>query len=648
MISMKKFSGMILAIILVICWCNSICWGQKFGKVESPEWEIGAPADYPEANAIILFKNGKLSVSWDKIEMARHVRIKILTQAGIDELDEFEIYLDEDDKLKNFKAHTITSDSKKHKVNKDAIFDKEVGKDKIRTFTFPALEPGCIIEYQYKIRNKRYRHLSPWFFQDDLFVLKSHLDVELSQGFSYNINYFNMPFDKRTGQEKEIPDPTKQMGTAFLKVCSWDMENLLPIKDEPYMCARKDYMAGLGFRLVSFTNRYGSTTYYSTTWGERGDDYRKYLHDDYCNQNKEVKKLAAEITSGLVNLREKSKAIYEYVAREFKTSDTPRQWFTNEKMSKLFQNKSGSSEEKNLLISELHKAVDVPSWPVLISTRKNGKFDPENVNTSQFNYLITFAQFDDGWEFLDASSKYIPYGILPSKCLTNGGLLLDGKNSSPVKMTIQPFDSYRLDLVRMYVDSDGLVTCSTESKYSGYFAASYGREFEENSQEDFLDDNYFDRLDIEYELGECSFDLDTSGMFVGEINFTSEDLIRNLDDNLLISPVQYALRNNPFKSAKRIFPVDFAFPRIYHNLIEVFVSDSVSEFILPDNILEEIDGAIFERTSKVTDSSVIIGSKLTILEPLFKPHKYASLRNLFDKVALASEDQLTAVIVKPE
>ncbi|MFH1699588.1 MAG: DUF3857 domain-containing protein [Candidatus Zixiibacteriota bacterium] len=643
----RMFSAVVLALILIICVSHSMSWGQKFGKIEASEWGIGAPADYPEANAIILFKNGRLGVSWDKIEFAPHIRIKLLTQAGIDELDEFEIYLFENDKLKDFEAQTITPDGKKHKVDKEAIFDKEVGKDKIRTFTFPALEPGCIIEYKFKIRNENYRFLEPWFFQHNLYVLKSHLDVELSQGFSYNITYFNMPLDKRAGREKEIPDPTKQMGTAFLKICSWDMENLQPIKDEPYMSARKDYMAGLGFRLVSFTNKHGSQYFYSTTWGERGDDFRKYIFDDYCNQNKEVKQIATEITSGLSIPREKSKAIYEYVAREFKTSNTSG-WFTNDKMSELIENKSGSGEEKNILIAELHKAVDLSSWPVLISTRKNGKFDPENVNTSQFNYIITFAEFEDGWEFMDASSKYIPYGILPSNCLTNGGLLLDGKNSTPVKMIIQPFDSYRLDLVRMYIDLDGSVACSTETKYSGYFAASYGREFEENSQEDFLEENYFDRLDIEYELGKCSFDLDTSGLFIGEISFTTEDLTRSLDNNLLISPVRFAFRNNPFTSAKGTFPVDFAFPRIYHNLVEVFLVDSVSEYILPENIMEEIDGAVFERTSIITDSSVIIGSKLTILEPLFKPHKYTQLRNLFDKVALASEDQLTAVIDKPE
>ena len=124
--SFRSFTCKTLIIItaLIVIFCLNV-QAYKFGKVEDEHWQIGPPTDYPEADAIIIFDKADLVVGREKVVIDYHMRIKILTQAGIEDVGEWEIsYYKEYDKLKGFKAHTITPDGKKHKVEKNAIFGK--------------------------------------------------------------------------------------------------------------------------------------------------------------------------------------------------------------------------------------------------------------------------------------------------------------------------------------------------------------------------------------------------------------------------------------------------------------------------------------------------------------------------------------------
>jgi hypothetical protein len=166
----------------------------KFGKIPDDQWNIGAPQKYPEANAVILFSHGRMVVDIGKIDIYYHVRMKILTPAGIDDIGDIEITYDDDmEKLKGFEAETITPDGTKHKVKGDAVFEKKAGHYKTRTFSFPALEVGSIVEYKYEIiKEHGYRFLKPWYFQNRFYTYESRFSVELGQGFNYKVAYQNV------------------------------------------------------------------------------------------------------------------------------------------------------------------------------------------------------------------------------------------------------------------------------------------------------------------------------------------------------------------------------------------------------------------------------------------------------------------------
>lgn len=617
----------------------------KFGKISDGEWQIGPPEDYPEANAVVLLDKAELTISLSNIVIEYHVRIKVLTEAGVDEVGDQSIsWHKKYDKAKKLKAHTITPDGKKHKVEKNAIFDKQVGNYKQKTFSFPVLKPGCVIEYAYRVVSKRLRYLKPWYFQGDVYTLKSTFSVTLPGGFVYNVLYQNVPPQFKEPTMEERPDFDSRYEGATIKTFTWVRENLPPITDEPYMSSEDDYRSSLRFQIVSYEDPWNKLNF-QKGWEKLGQEVQDGF-DDYCNKRKDIKKLSEEVTAGLATPREKSQAIFEFVTSEYVTTYEYNYWyFAREKIADLLQEKSGTGEEKNILLVEMHQAVDIPAWTVMISTRSNSKFDPGYPDLRQFDYIIAFVQFGNDYEFLDCANKLSPYGLLPPQCLTNGGLLVDGEKSQLVRIREKAIFSGRTDRTRMYVDSEGQVTCSTSCDFRGYYASMYGRRYERKQPDEFIEDYFMSRMDTEYTLGNYECRLDSADSFVMTVDYTAEDMVTQLDNNLLIKPVSYAYRSNPFKSEKRFFPVDFNYPFTYKNAVEIFVADDVGQYILPEDVSHRVAGASFVRESKTTDSSVVVVSTLIIDQPEFAPNVYSRLRNFFEQVALASEDEVTAILV---
>ena len=164
---------------------------------------------------------------------------------------------------------------------------------------------------------------------------------------------------------------------AELVTYTWTLSNIPPIKSEPYMAAENDYRATLRFQIVSWQNEYNFMSFV-TTWEELGDELLNSLNE-YMSKKDEVAKLTREITAGLTSPKEQSRALYKYVASQFETSHDYDSWyFVQKNVGELLAEKRGSGEGKNLLLVEMHNALGITAWPILISTRDHGQLDAGN------------------------------------------------------------------------------------------------------------------------------------------------------------------------------------------------------------------------------------------------------------------------------
>ena len=641
----RLLSIQVILITLFLIFIFSNVLAQEWGKVTDEEWAIGAPTDYPEASAIILFHIGKIEVTLDRIKIEYHIRIKILDQAGAEDAGEWSIeWNDKYDKIKNFKAHTITPDGKKHKIDKKTVFESETGDFRRKSFAFSKLSPGVILEYKYTHKSERFRYLRPWYFQNHLYTMLSQVTAGVAPGFSYAIDFSNVPGINRSAKEDKYLNHTSNSGApTYIKTFTWKMENIPPITEEPYMSAIDDYRAFIRFQLESFSEQMDYINFIRT-WPEEGDWFRKYRTDDFDNAGSRVKKLTEQITSDLNTPKQKSIAIYNWVTDSISTIwELSNKWFYQKNIDHLLDERVGFGEDKNYLIAKMHNAAGIDAWPVLISTRSNGKFNPHQGDIRQFNCLITFVQMGNEWSFIDASGRYTPYGILPPNYLTEGGLLLDGSNSDLVKMVIKPAESNRYDSTMIVIDSAKQVTGKVNCLFTGYYAAAISQIEQKTEKEEFIDKYFRNKIKAECEWENLVFTKDSLDNLTETIQFSSSDMITELGDNILINPIRLAFGENIFDTKKRFFPVDFMYPFNYINQVDIVCQTDFSEIDLPPDTSFNIPGAVFVRQCTQNDSIITVITQLRIEQPLFEPRQYSKLREFFEMVVLTTDDPVTFI-----
>jgi len=232
------FVVLYLAGLVLVSAGASEVFAQKYGKITDEEWQVQAPPEYPEANAVILFDHGCLEVTSDIVSITCHVRIKVLTDAGISDVGERTIsYFKDYDKVKDLRAHTLTPDGRKFEVKRDAVFEKEMGDLGQQILVFPAVTPGCIVDYEYRLISERWNYLPLWYFQNELWTNESRFTLELHPGFTYDVDYQNVPVQLQKSQDgrRQRDDGNTLALVSWINTFTWSMNDLPPVTSEPYM-----------------------------------------------------------------------------------------------------------------------------------------------------------------------------------------------------------------------------------------------------------------------------------------------------------------------------------------------------------------------------------------------------------------------------
>ena len=312
--------------VLLLCLSTTLTFAgdkPKWGKVTDAEWATPLPQDYPDANVIILFDIGEMEIEPNGISFYRHVRMKVFNDAGAEEVGDIAIWYRDGDKIKSLKAHTITPDGKKHKVEGGNIQKQEYDTYRTKTFSFPHVEPGSILEYRYRNLNSRFRSLDSWEFHNQQYTLTSQFSLTLAPGFIYSSAYNNIPLP--------FQEPTEETSALNkYKTFTWTMTNLPPLRDEPMSGAIYNFKSSLKNQLVSYQKGRQYTAFVEG-WQDLGEYFTKRVIKKYIRKNKGLKELVASLTANAEDKDAKALAIYKFVRDSIRTTKTDvSTWFYND------------------------------------------------------------------------------------------------------------------------------------------------------------------------------------------------------------------------------------------------------------------------------------------------------------------------------
>jgi len=146
-------------------------------------------------------------------------------------------------------------------------------------------------------------------------------------------------------------------------------------------------------------------------WSELGAWYSK-LEQERQQPSDEIKARVAELTKGLTSDREKIKALYDYVALNYRyislSFGVGR--YQPHASAEVFKNEYGDCKDKHTLLAAMLRAAGFHLNTVLIHSQH--RLDPDVPSPSQFDHVIGNLKLGDETIWLDTTAETAPMGML--------------------------------------------------------------------------------------------------------------------------------------------------------------------------------------------------------------------------------------------
>lgn len=637
---MRQLS-MLLWIVLLISFCCGLFAQKipKFGKVSKETLAMTELAADPEADAVFLFEVGDLSLRENSggyyIEVYRHARIKILTEEGKDYADISIPYWHED-KIRDFKAHTVLPNGKKVKVKKKSVFEERDNKIRYKKFTFPGVEVGSVIEYKYKLESKYFIELEPWYFQNSAYTLVSRYSVTILPYFHYNAFFLNE--EDQIPEEEEILDVyTKRKLTKF----SWTLTDLPPIREEPYMRSLNDYRAALYFQIEKYSSPYSHRVFIKD-WPTLVKEMRD-LYDKYLGKDKSLQAVIDAELSDSMQTADKIRVLYEYVRDNVETSEQGN-IYTKSKAKNVLKEKKGTAAQKNLLLVNLLEMAGFDAHPVLISSRYNGRMVQRHARLNQFNRMLVYVKSGMKTYMLDTRLKNCPFKMLPVDDIVETGLVINRGEGGFVKIPAPRQVNMEFCETKAALDEEGNISAELMIRFDDYRAMRARNRIKEDGEKSFVSKLLKNR----YETAELdTFSIDgfdeINGPVTVNIKYDVEGFAQVVGDMIyLSSPAINQLKENPFKREKRYYPVDYGYAISSTDNVSLKLPEGFHVNELPQAVSSrlKIQKLTFQNTWEDAGDTINIRRQMMVRKQMYTPKEYTTLRNFYDKIVKADQGQI--------
>jgi len=613
-----------------------------FGKPTHQELTMTSYEKDLEASGVVLYEKGnnyiKYTSGYIYIYKEVHKKTKVIDANNFDH-STIDIYLyrngSSKEKITKLKAITHNGNLQTY-VKSDAIFEIDKTENwSLHRFTFPNIKDGSVLEYSYTIRTPYFFNFGDWSYQGDLPKIYSEFNSEIPGNFVYDrVVYGKLPLfiDEATVKRKcfSLPSFTNP---ADCEVARYVMKDIPAFKEENYMLAKSNYISRVDYDLRSFYDFNGINNNYSKSWKdvEKEFKYDKGMGRQLNNNSYFKKEIPGHILTITDDL-EKAKSIYTFIQKHF-TWDGNSSVFSNARVKKAFEKKSGSSSEINLSLINALQAADLDAKLVLHSTRENGVPVASYPIITDFNYVLVLLTINEKEYLLDATEKYNPFGIVPFRALNLRGRVMDFKKGSywfpvmPNKRNVSYFSA-------QLIFEDELISGKISEISTGYKAIEKREEINNKSENEYIlsKEEISPELEITNFTVENSYDLDKPVKEMYSINYSLEEI----SDKIYLSPyfLQSEFNENPFKSDERSFPIDFGYPLSSTYILTIDLNNKYEVEELPKNKMIAL--AEGEGECKVfydyKDGKINLRYTFKLNEHHFGADEYLDLKEFFNQL----------------
>ncbi len=633
----------------IFCWIICICFCADFlllssanaqasekpewGNVSADQFDLKIVTAFPEADAVVLHDYGELSfvqqrTGFPGAVIDRHVRIKIFSKAGLYLAQQVIPYvtspLEDREQVKRIKAQTLLMENGQVRVvpvSKNAIQHVETGDGwKEVQINFPEVTEGAILEYRYRLIADNYINPPEWPFQREIPTLTSQFKANIWKDLDYSIILI--------GAEKEQ--------VQLLAEYHWQMDNMPPIREEPFITTLNDNWHRLRFQLRGERSALGYTPYLYS-WKSFS---KKLLKDPELggrldSSYVELRETARELASLFTEDEQKIDVLYQAV-RDRITWSQESDLFTPFGLDQAWKAKKGNSAAINLCLVYMLRAAGIRADPLLIGTRDHGAPIRSYPDLNSFNHLICYVDQGEDGLLLDATDPLRPYTLPASRDLNQVGWLLNRKSSRWVEIRVREFVAMQQVYGVFTFEEDGSLKGELTETTGGYTALTYRKNLAKWGANAFLKRYLQDYLTpgmvTSYSLK--GGDIPESP-FVLESNIVTAGFSRLEEDQLILQPLlMFAMRHNPLPNQSRYQPLNFGYPYQSMMWFSYQIPEGYEVAELPEKIRMSFPNqeVMFEYKCEMDGKIINVMSSFFINAPRFSADAYLPLRNIYAKL----------------
>jgi hypothetical protein len=608
----------------------------QFGKIDTADLKLTTCDFEKDANAMVLFDKGDMVCGAAGLALVRHKRIKILNELGKGEANiriEFNNKFGEEH-IVAVEAETINLENGKliyTKLDPKLIYAIHTDKQKDAiVFSLPNVKTGSVVEYRYEWVRNFSRNFPEWDFQNDLPTRYSQINILMSPQFTFSALYRkNQPF---------IKDTVSSLGYGHI----WAMEKIPAKKEEAFMRSAVDGLESLTLALSS-VDVYGTKTTIAESWQGVG----KQIVDDKLfskpfDQSPNDEGLIRQ-AKALKSDDERIAFLFNQVKTKMKWNDQEN-WFSKDGIKSAWKKKSGNWGEINMTLCYFLKEAGIKAYPMLVSTRENGKLLPNFVNVYQINKLVTYIPVDSTRNYvLDATDKYHSYNEPPFDLLDSYGLCLDKeKNKYDLVFIKKTAPVKQIFFVNASISSNGTMTGEAELNSFSYSKSASVELYNKLDEKKYIEvlkdnDNNLNITSLKLENAEIdSLPLTQTLQFKLNLPGTDDKYIY-FSPNLFISG-----RNNPFVNDTRFADIDFGYLKILNLNGRYKIPDGYKIESIPKsvNLLTEDKSIGFKRVIVEEEGYVVVHYVINHKTTTYSRDHYKLIHDYYKKMYEMLSEQI--------
>ena len=619
------------------------------------------------ASAVVLGDFGISTMEYSasngfQIQFERVRRVKILTKEGLQYAD-FSIPLwrvnDAKEGLSGLKVVTYNLEGARiveTKAKNDSFFEEE--RDRNLTVTkiaWPNVREGSIIEISYRLRSDFVFNFQDWEFQSTIPIRHSEYRAIIPEYFTYQKymqGYVPLTINETSSQSGNIMLSVRQGETETNRgqlvtenvqfnqeKFRWAAKDVPAFRSEPFITTSNDYISKINFEL-SYTKFPGSgVKTYMGSWDDIGKSYWNEV-DNEIKGSGALKDDVAKAIAGATTDEQKISQIFDFVRQNVLWDESYRM-YPVQNPKKTLESKKGTSAEINILLASMLEKASIRAYPVLISTRNHGFVREQVPVSSQFNYVICQVMIGDKYVLLDATTRLLPFGVIPERCLNGKGLVVmpEGIQWVSLQPTIKSRTVFNADIS---LTGAGEITAILKVDKTGYHSARARNKYLLKGENDYVKE-FTGPLQWNVSKSEFSNVKDIQLPFKEVHQFTVGDQATVSANTIYFNPFIIGREDeNPFKTEKREYPVDFGntFEEFYQAKIAVPDGYSIEELPQSKVVTLPENAARYSYSFTQMGNVINFSSSLAINRAMFSQDQYPNLREFYNQVIAKQAEQV--------